>query len=417
MLLIYRILINLITLISPVIILIRLFKKKEHPKRFLEKFCFFSKKKNKGKLIWFHGSSVGEILSIIPLIEKLEKNKDIKQILVTSSTLSSSTVLQRLNFKKTIHQFFPIDTNFLSEKFLNFWKPSMAIFIESEIWPNMILNIKKKSIPLLLLNARITKKSFNKWNFISSLSTSLFEKFDVTFPQNNETKKYLKILGSKKIKMIGNLKFSENEIQKPNTFSKKLNTFFKSKKIWCASSTHKSEEKICAIAHKKLKQKYKNLLTIIIPRHVHRTKDITGEIKDLELNYCIHSSQDKINKNTEIYLVDTYGETKSFFRICQTVFLGGSIISHGGQNPLESIRLGCKIIHGPNVRNFKEIYDLLRLNGLSKKINNANQLIKALDISFNKKENSVKKINKIKKIGSKILDNTYREVRYYIKKK
>ena len=131
MLLIYRILINLITLISPIIILIRLFKKKEHPKRFLEKYCCLLKKKNKGKLIWFHGSSVGEILSIIPLIEKLEKNKDIKQILVTSSTLSSSTVLQRLNFKKTIHQFFPIDTNFLSEKFLNYWKPSMAIFIES----------------------------------------------------------------------------------------------------------------------------------------------------------------------------------------------------------------------------------------------------------------------------------------------
>ena len=417
MLLIYRILINLITLISPVIILIRLFKKKEHPKRFLEKYCCLLKKKNKGKLIWFHGSSVGEILSIIPLIEKLEKNKDIKQILVTSSTLSSSTVLQRLNFKKTIHQFFPIDTNFLSEKFLNYWKPSMAIFIESEIWPNMILNIKKKSIPLLLLNARITQKSFNKWNSISSLSKNLFGNFDVTFPQNNETKKYLNILGAKKIKTIGNLKFSENEIKKPNTFSKKLNTFFKSKKIWCASSTHKSEEKICAIAHKKLKQKYKNLLTIIIPRHVHRTKDITEEIKDLELNYCIHSSQDKINKNTEIYLVDTYGETKSFFRICKTVFLGGSIISHGGQNPLESIRLGCNIIHGPYVRNFKEIYDLLKLKGLSKKISNSNQLIKTLDISFNKKENSLKKINQIKKIGSKILDNTYREVEYYIKKK
>ncbi len=414
MLLFYRLLINLITLISPVIILIRLFKKKEHPKRFLEKFCFFSKKKNKKKLIWFHGSSVGEILSVVPLIEKLEKNKNINQILVTSSTLSSSSVLQNLKLKKTIHQFFPVDTNFFCEKFLKYWKPSAAIFIESEIWPNMILNIKKKSIPLLLLNARITKKSFNRWNSISSFSKILFGSFDDTLPQNNETKKYLKILGAKKISMIGNLKFSENEVQKSHIFKNKLNKFFKSKKIWCASSTHNSEEKICAIAHKKLKQKYKNLLTIIIPRHVHRIKKIIKEIKDLELNYCTHSSQAKIDKNTEIYLVDTYGETKSFFKICKTVFLGGSIIPHGGQNPLESIRFGCNVIHGPNVNNFKEIYNLLKLNGLSKKINNSNQLIKALELSLNKNVNSIKKINKIKRIGSKILDNTYRVIEYYI---
>ena len=415
MLLFYRVIINLVILISPLIIFFRLFKKKEHPKRFLEKFCFFSKKKNKGKLIWFHGSSVGEILSIIPLVEKLEKNKKIKQILVTSSTLSSSSVLQKLRLKKTIHQFFPIDSNFFSKKFLNFWKPSMAIFVESEIWPNMILNIKKKSIPLILLNARITKKSFNKWNSIPGFSKTLFGSFNNTLPQNQETKKYLKILGAKKIKMIGNLKFSENEVKKNHILSNKLKKIFKSKKIWCASSTHKNEEKICAIAHKKLKQKYKNLLTIIIPRHVHRIKDIIEEIKDLKLNYCTHSSQNKINKNTEIYLVDTYGETKSFFKICRTVFLGGSIIPHGGQNPLESIRFGCNIIHGPHVSNFKEIYNLLKSKDLSKKINNSNQLIKVLDLYFNKNGNSLKKINKIKKIGSKILDTTYRELEYYIK--
>ena len=217
MLFFYRLVANFIFIISPIIIIYRIFKKKEDPKRFLEKIGKFDKKNTNNDLLWFHGSSVGEILSIIPLIEKLEKNKNVKKILVTSSTLSSSSVLQKLKLKKTIHQFFPIDTNFLSEKFLNYWKPSIAIFIESEIWPNMILNIKKKSIPLLLLNARITKKSFNKWNSISSLSKNLFGNFDVTFPQNNETKKYLKILGAKKIKMIGNLKFSENEIKKPNT--------------------------------------------------------------------------------------------------------------------------------------------------------------------------------------------------------
>jgi 3-deoxy-D-manno-octulosonic-acid transferase len=144
MLFIYRILINLIILFSPLIILVRVIKNKEDKFRFKEKFCFFSKKRGNGKLIWFHGSSVGEILSVIPLIEKLEKKKRINKILLTSSTLSSSKILSKFKLKKTIHQFFPIDSDLLTKKFLSYWKPSTAIFIESEIWPNMLINVKKK---------------------------------------------------------------------------------------------------------------------------------------------------------------------------------------------------------------------------------------------------------------------------------
>ena len=144
LLFIYRLIINFVFIISPIIILIRIFKKKEDKFRFKEKFCLFSKKKIKKNLIWFHGASVGEISSIIPLVFKLEKNTEIDQILITSSTLSSTNIFKQFKFKKTIHQFFPIDTNQLSKKFLNYWRPSLAIFIDSEIWPNMILNLKKK---------------------------------------------------------------------------------------------------------------------------------------------------------------------------------------------------------------------------------------------------------------------------------
>ena len=144
MLTLYRLLACLILILSPIILIIRLLKKKEDPKRFKEKFCFFSEKKNKGKLIWFHGASVGELQSIVPLIEKLDKNKKINQILITSNTLSSSKIINKSKFKKVIHQFFPIDVNFFSKKFLNYWKPSIVFFIDSEIWPNMLLNIKKK---------------------------------------------------------------------------------------------------------------------------------------------------------------------------------------------------------------------------------------------------------------------------------
>ena len=162
MILVYRLLINLVLIFSPLIILIRLIRKKEHPIRFKEKFTFFSKKRRKGNLIWFHGASVGELMSVIPLIEKLEREKNIKQILVTTSTLSSAKIFNKFKFKKTIHQFFPVDSNYLSKRFLTYWKPNLAIFIDSEIWPNMLTNLKKKTIYHILLNARVTKKSFKR---------------------------------------------------------------------------------------------------------------------------------------------------------------------------------------------------------------------------------------------------------------
>ena len=413
MLFVYRVLINLVIIISPLIILIRIIKNKEDKKRFKEKLCFFSLKRKKGKLIWFHGSSVGEIVSIIPLVEKLENDPTIETILITSSTLSSSKILDRFNFKKIVHQFFPLDASFLTKKFLDYWKPSLAVFIESEIWPNMMVNIKKKSIPLILLNARITKKSFKRWKKIS-FSSELFKIFSVCLPQNFETQKYLYSLGVKKIKMLGNLKFSEPALNNKNEFKKNLKKYFNKKKIWCASSTHNTEETICALTHQKLKLKYKNLLTIIIPRHIQRIHEIKKQFKNMDLNFHLHSSKKKIESNTEIYLVDTYGETKKFFKVCKTVFLGGSIIKHGGQNPLEAARYGCEVIHGPNVSNFTEIYKLLQKINLSTKINNTSQLIKKVDLSLIKKSNSSKKINKLKKIGITILRKNFNEIKNYI---
>ena len=416
MLFVYRITINIILLISPIIILVRLLQKKENPKRFKEKFCFFSKKKTQGQLIWFHGASIGEILSIIPLVEKLENNKDIKQILITSNTLSSSKILQNLKLKKTIHQFFPIDTNYHTQKFLNYWKPSVAIFVDSEIWPNMLTNIKEKPISLILLNGRITKKSFKKWKIFSSSAKTIFRKFDVCFSSSNKSKNYLRSLGVNKVKYIGNLKFSQAE-KSVNDLNKNLKKIFLSRKIWCASSTHDSEEKICLEVHKKLKIRYKKLLTIIIPRHIHRTKEIINEANKLNLEIHTHSLTKTINKKTDIYLVDSFGQTKSFFKVCKTVFLGGSLIKHGGQNPLEAARYGCKIIHGPNVWNFDEIYSLLKKYNVSNKIRNPNQLSYGIDNMFKNKINSKNLETKVKNLGNKILNETLKEINFFINKK
>ena len=405
------------TVLYPILILfiyIRKILKKEDPKRFKEKFCFFSEKKNNGKLIWFHGASVGELQSIVPLVEKLDKNKNINQILITSNTLSSSKVIGKFKFKKVIHQFFPIDTNFLSKKFLNYWKPSIAFFIDSEIWPNMLSNLKEEEIPIILLNARITKKTFKKWSIFSDFAKTLFKKFTLCLTSNNESKKFLKKLGAKRIRYIGNLKYAQAE-QKVDNLKNNILKFLRSKKVWCASSTHFNEENLCGLIHKKLKKKHKNLLTIIIPRHINRVEPIKEELTNLNLNIHLDEPTSSINKKTDIYIVNSYGKTKSFYNNCKNVFLGGSIINHGGQNPLEAARFGCKILHGKNVSNFTEIYDFLNKNKISHLVKSKLEFEKKLDILLSKKTISSKNIRyKINHIGKKILKNTQKKINFFL---
>jgi 3-deoxy-D-manno-octulosonic-acid transferase len=289
----------------------------------------------------------------------------------------------------------------------------MAIFIDSEIWPNMINNIKKNSMPLILLNGRITKKSFLRWIKFKNFAKKLFSRFDICFTSNLKSKKYLQKLGAKKIKFIGNLKFSQIETDK-NNINNSLKKDLLSRKVWCASSTHKTEENYCGIVHKKLKKRHKKLLTIIIPRHIDRANLILDELNGLGLKVQLDDSKKRIKKNTDIYLVNSYGKTKSFFKICQTVFLGGSMIQHGGQNPIEAVKYGCKVLHGPNIWNFDEIYALLDNYGSSKKVNGLDELIVNVNNSLRKRNNSKKIKSKIESLGNKILQLTLKELNFFI---
>jgi len=413
MLIVYRFLINLVFLLSPLIIIYRLIEKKEDVVRFKEKLGFFNEKKIAGKLIWFHGASVGELQSIVPLIEILEKNSSIRQILITSNTLSSSKVLKTHNFKKVVHQFFPIDSNFLIKKFLKYWKPSKAIFIDSEFWPNTILNLKDKKIPIILINGRITRKTYRRWARFSDFSRKLFSNFSLCLSSSKESVKFLKKLNFKNIKFIGNLKYSQSKLEK-FTINENIKEIIKKKNIWCASSTHDPEEKFIADTHIILKKKIKNLLTIIIPRHIERCPEIKKNLEKKKLKVQLDKPKKKISTNTDIYLVNSYGETKKFYKICNNIFLGGSLINHGGQNPLEAARYGCSIISGPNVQNFREIFEFLKKNKICRYIIKKNELVDHLNISFGKKNSSKKIQKKIKFIGNKILQNTYKEI--FIKK-
>ena len=408
---IYNTFLILILCTSPFIILTRIFFGKEDKSRFKEKFCFFSKNRNIDVTIWFHGASVGEILSIIPIIKKFERDNKIKNILVTSSTTSSSYILSKHKFKKPVHQYYPFDLNIFTKIFINHWKPKIAVFIDSEIWPNMYRNLERNKIPLILLNARITKKSFKKWKYLPNFSKRIFEKITVALPQNSETKKYLKLLGVRNIKVAGNLKFFGNKLLKSS--KSKLKKKFLNKKIWCAASTHKGEEVFIGKVHKELKTKIKNLITIIIPRHIERKKEIADDLLKTGLNVEFHTLSKGLKKDTDIYIVDTYGETSKFYSLTKLTFVGGSLILHGGQNPLEPAREGNYILSGPNIGNFKEVYEILGKLKIYKKINSVKDI----------KSHVLKKINysqsfkveyKLDDLGDKIINKNILEIKKFI---
>ena len=415
----YKLLTYLLHFFSPIYIFIRRLKKKEHPTRYKEKLSRINVPRGEGFLLWFHVASIGEAISIFPLIENLERDNKINKILITTITLSSAEIIKKkfsLN-QKIVHQFLPLDIPKYVYIFLKHWSPNLSIFIDSEIWPNLILEIKKKNIPLFLINGRITRKSFNRWKLIKNFAKKIFQKFDVCISSNKETENYLKILGAKNIKNYGNLKFANIKSEKISD-SIYLNKI-KNRKIWCAASTHPTEEKICAEVHLKIKKTYNNILTIIIPRHVHRIEKIKSELLSLDLKVVLHSKFDQISDDTDILLVDSYGEAINFFSISRCVFLGKSLnkslIKDSGQNPIEPSRLGCKIFHGPNVSNFVEIYDFLHTLGAAKKINNIQELGHALVDEFSKdKSKNIEIIKKLENHGHSTLSNIIRELKEYI---
>ena len=404
---IYSFLVYIVIILSPLIIVYRIFKKKENPIRFLEKFSINKKKRYQGKLVWFHCSSVGELLSVIPLIQAFEKKLTIKQILVTTSTLSSSKIFEKFKFKKTVHQFYPLDNILIIKNFLDHWSPSTAIFVESEIWPEMISELKRRKIKVVLTNARMSEKSFKRWFSIKFFGKKILEKFDYIFPQNKETFVYLKRLGVKKLKFLGNLKFINNESNNIKNIKKQ---YFRNKVVFCSASTHQNEEEIFANLHIKFKKKIPKLITIIIPRHVERTDEIIQMLKKKSLKYIKHSENKKNLNDCDIYVVDSYGESKSFYKISNIVFLGGSLVPKGGQNPLEALRFGCNILHGKYTFNFKDVYKMLGKEDLSLKVSGSKDLEKKAFSLFKKRKNNSRKIKKIKKIGNLIFKKNLNEL-------
>ena len=417
----YKLITYLLYPVAPVYLYFRKLRKKEDSKRYKEKLSKINIVRDEGFLIWFHVASVGEAMSILPLIESCIQEKKIDKILITSITLSSGKILEKRFSQnpKVIHQFLPLDVPILTNKFLDHWKPNLSIFIDSEVWPNLIFDISKRKIPLLLINGRITKKSFLRWKLVVNFAKKIFEKFDLCLTSNEESEGFLKILGAKNIKNYGNLKFSKINTDLNNKLDSDFLNKIGNRKIWCSASTHPTEEILCAKSHLKIKKKYNNILTIIIPRHIDRVKTIYEELSKLNIKIVLSSNLSQVDTKTDVLLVDSYGESLKFYNISKYVFLGKSLATSlrkdSGQNPIEPARLGCKVFHGPYVSNFVEIYKYLNKLGVTKEINSSDELSLSLVEEF--RDDKPKKLEisaKIENYGQNILNNVTMEIKKYI---
>ena len=386
----------------------RILRKKECPLRYKEKLGISLKVRNNGYLIWFHCSSIGELKSIFPIIDHyLKKN----QILVTTSTLGSNEVFQKkyYNTKNITHQYAPIDSPQIIKKFFKKWNPNIIFFTESEIWPNQIFYAKNNNIPIILLNARISNKSFTKWKLIKSSMNRILNCFAIILCQSNESANHFNYFETNNIKMLGNLKFIVPEDLEP--LEDNLN--LQKRLIFIALSTHATEEEVCIKIHTSLKSQYPNLLTIIIPRHINRIPEIQKIIVNTKINFLITESLDNFENNTDILIINSYGNTKKILKLSKYVFIGGSLVKHGGQNPIEVAYNNSLIFHGPHVYNFTEIYNFLNKENIAFKINSGAELTEQLKEKINdyQKENIKEKIIRM---GDEILSSTIKELDQYI---
>ena len=423
MILTYRILTTLLYPFLFILIYLRVFLKKEDPRRFKEKiFSSYinSNRKNDEKLIWFHAASVGEFKSIIPIIENLLKNKVSKfEFLITTNTLSSSKIaeIELRKFDNVQHRFLPYDVKFLIEKFFSTWKPKRIFLVDSEIWPNLILIAKNRKIPLALLNARLTLKSFRKWKKFPNTAKKLFSTFDLCLTSNLETKSFLEELNAKNIYFNGNIKLineiDEKKIENPNQKILLNNRF------WIAASTHDTEDIYCLKTHLKVKEKYKDIITIIAPRHIEKSKKIKTLCENFNLSAQILNKGEIIKDNKEIIIINSFGDLQNFFKYAKSVFIGKSTIkkleNDSGQNPIEAAKLRCKIYHGPYVYNFKEIYDILEKNKISKKVDSFEDLSANLIIDLQSHHKAeTEKSNPINSLGQKTLTDTMKSINNFL---
>jgi 3-deoxy-D-manno-octulosonic-acid transferase len=351
-------------------------KGKEDPTRLRERRGWASEDRPEGHLAWLHGASVGETLSLMPVVEQLLQRG--LEVLVTSGTRTSAEVIARRMPPGAMHQFVPLDVPRYVRRFLDYWQPDLVLFAESEIWPNMITDLERRRIPLILVNGRLSERSYLRWSKLPQVARAIFARFALCIAQSADDADRLARLGAPRVSVAGNLKFDAAPPPSDPRALAALSGLVAGRPMWMAASTHPGEEELIADAHRALEARFPHLLTIIVPRHPERGYDAVEIARQAELRCALRSIGEQPDRETDVYVADTIGELGLFYRLSPLVFMGGSLVPRGGQNPIEPAKLGSAILHGPHVHNFTEVYSAIDRAGGALPVPDGPTLVRAV---------------------------------------
>jgi 3-deoxy-D-manno-octulosonic-acid transferase len=355
----------------------RINRGKEDPDHIQERYGMASRLRPDGELLWVHVASVGEAQSLLPLIDLYLKQNCDSSVLVTSITTTSAELLSKRLPPRAFHQYLPVDRPKWVKRFLEYWQPTLVFWAESELWPIMISEIGKRRLPMALINARLSEKSYRNWSYVRKYAEDILSAFTVILTQTESDKKFYQSLGARSVVTVGNIKFAASDLPINSNDYQVLQEKIINRPVWVYASTHAGEEELAVATHLKLKEIHPNLLTIIIPRHPDRRETIVNKISSDGLVITSRTNLKVLPKvETDIYLVDTLGELGLFYKLCPIAMIGRSFSEDGGggHNPLEALRLGSVVLHGPNTQNLQDIYSQLHHCGVAQLIQNPDDL-------------------------------------------
>lgn len=365
----------------------RLKRGKEDSDRFDERLGIASRPRPNGRLVWIHGASVGESLSVLSFIERVLKDYPGTSILVTTGTITSARLMAKRLPEGAFHQYVPVDRVGYVRRFLEHWKPDLAFWVESEFWPNLVIETRARAVPMVVLNGRMSQSSYEGWCKSRAMIERILSAFPLVLAQSDTDALRFNDLGAKAVNVPGNLKYAANALPADVTELTQLKDTIGQRPIWLASSTHAGEEAIAGRVHKTLKGTVNNPLTIIVPRHPERGDEIATELTASGLSVCQRSKGEAILDQTDVYIADTLGELGLFYRLCPVVFIGKTLCGVGGQNPIEAAQLGCALIFGPDMSNFEDASALLSDAGGARWVANEQELTKTLEDLMTNEQN------------------------------
>jgi 3-deoxy-D-manno-octulosonic-acid transferase len=335
---------------------------KEERDRRHERYGYPSISRPKGPLVWLHAASIGESLAILPLVERVSA-LGIQSVLTTGTVTSAGIVQERLP-PRTAHQYVPLDMRRAVQRFIGHWRPDLAIFAESEVWPMIVLELEARRVPQILVNARMSDRSYDRWLQMPRIAEALFEKIAHVAAQSETDAERFRDLGARPVTTSGNLKVDVADLPYDKAEFDRFSTAIGKRPAWIAASTHAGEEAVAVSVHKRLLAEFPDLLTIIAPRHPERAGEVASIVAAAGIEFVRRSSGETPSVKSGILLADTIGEMGLLFRLAQVAFVGRSLTASGGQNPLEPAALGAAVLSGRNVENFRDAYrNLLAAGG------------------------------------------------------